>query len=218
MVYVCAQYGRDDCGQCLSYPLTATLDANMLLLRVLSILCVSKVVHWVLNTISLSLVIAGRADDPTPMQQVAEFKQWALLTAAHLRPTDKFRIDRTGVWPLCVLLLSFATPRPPPSVIAAQQHPFPFFASLTPPPSQAGYKAATWAAASSRGCHRGKKRDAFPPPSPSPLPTRDPLSCATSKQQAFPCSVPLPPSLVGVLQSGHLSGGRLLAAPRRKTA
>jgi len=97
MVYVCAQNGRDHCCQCLSYPLTATLDANMLLLRVLSILCVSKVVHWVLNTISLSLVIAGRADDPTRMQQVAEFKQWALLTAAHLRYADGLRIDRTRV-------------------------------------------------------------------------------------------------------------------------
>jgi len=72
MVYVC---GRVHCCQCLSYPLTATLDANMLLLCVLSILCVSKVVHEVLNAISLSLVIAGRADDPTRMQQVAEFKQ-----------------------------------------------------------------------------------------------------------------------------------------------
>jgi len=114
MVYVCAQYGRDDCGQCLSYPLTATLDANMLLLCDLSVICVSKVVRGVLNTISLSLVIAGRADDSTRMQQIAEFKQWALLTAAHLRPADGFRIDRTGVWPLCVLLLSFATPPPPP--------------------------------------------------------------------------------------------------------
>jgi len=114
MVYVCAQYGRDHCCQCLSYLLTAKLDANMLLLCVLSILCVSKVVHGVLNTISLSLVIAGQADDPTRMQQVAELNQWTLLTAAHLRPADEFRIYRTGVWPLCILLLSFATPPPPP--------------------------------------------------------------------------------------------------------
>jgi len=56
-----------------------------------------KVVHGVLNTISLSLVIAGREDDPTRMQKVAQFKQWALLTAAHLRPADRFRIDHTGV-------------------------------------------------------------------------------------------------------------------------
>ena len=75
IVYVRAQYGRDHCCQCLSYPLTATLDANMLFLCVLSIFCVSKVVHGVLSTTSLSLVISGREDDPTRMQQVAEFKQ-----------------------------------------------------------------------------------------------------------------------------------------------
>ena len=185
MVYVCAQYARDDCSQCLSYPLTATLGANMLLLCVLSILCVSKVVRGVLNTISLSLVIAGRADDPTRMQQVAEFKQWALLTAAHLRPADGFTIDGTGVWPLCVLLISFATPPPPPERASCTTASFPLLC-LPHTDLLAGYKAATSALDSKRGSHRGKKRDAFPTLSPSLHPTRDPLSCATSKQQAFP--------------------------------
>jgi len=91
-------------------------------------------IHGVLNTISLSLVIAGRADDPTPMQQVAEFKQWALLTAAHVRPADTFRIDRTGVWPLCVFLLSFATPSPSPERASCTTASFPLLCLPHPAP------------------------------------------------------------------------------------